>query len=82
MCIKLRLVREEENEQQIIQALETEFMQNAKTCLHLDQVTLSSSGQSKEGERARLQSFEGVVIAKRNRGYNVFTVRKISHGGR
>jgi len=34
-----------------------------------------------EGERERLQSFEGVVIAKRNRGLNsAFTVRKISHG--
>lgn len=35
----------------------------------------------KEGERVRLQAFEGVVIAKRNRGINsAFTVRKISHG--
>ncbi len=35
----------------------------------------------KEGERERLQSFIGVVIAKRNRGLNsAFTVRKISHG--
>lgn len=35
----------------------------------------------REGERERLQSFEGVVIAKRNRGLNsAFTVRKISHG--
>jgi large subunit ribosomal protein L19 len=35
----------------------------------------------KEGERSRLQSFEGVVIAKRNRGYHsAFTVRKVSHG--
>lgn len=35
----------------------------------------------KEGDRERLQSFEGVVIAKRNRGLNsAFTVRKISHG--
>ena len=35
----------------------------------------------KEGTRERLQSFEGVVIAKRNRGLNSsFTVRKISHG--
>ncbi len=35
----------------------------------------------KEGNRARLQAFEGVVIAKRNRGLNsAFTVRKISHG--
>ncbi len=35
----------------------------------------------KEGDRERLQAFEGVVIAKRNRGLNsAFTVRKISHG--
>ncbi|MGR9051527.1 MAG: 50S ribosomal protein L19 [Gammaproteobacteria bacterium] len=35
----------------------------------------------KEGDRERIQAFEGVVIAKRNRGLNsAFTVRKISHG--
>ena len=35
----------------------------------------------KEGDRDRLQAFEGVVIAKRNRGLNSsFTVRKISYG--
>jgi large subunit ribosomal protein L19 len=35
----------------------------------------------KEGERERLQAYEGVVIAKKNRGLNSsFTVRKISHG--
>jgi large subunit ribosomal protein L19 len=35
----------------------------------------------KEGNRERLQAYEGVVIAKRNRGANSsFTVRKISHG--
>jgi large subunit ribosomal protein L19 len=35
----------------------------------------------KEGSRERLQAFEGIVIAKRNRGLNSsFTVRKISHG--
>ena len=35
----------------------------------------------KEGDRERLQAFEGVVIAKRNRGLNSsFTVRKISYG--
>ena len=34
-----------------------------------------------EGRRERLQAFEGVCIAKRNRGLNSsFTVRKISHG--
>ena len=35
----------------------------------------------REGTRARLQAFEGVVIGKRNRGLNsAFTVRKMSHG--
>ncbi|MCY4096025.1 MAG: 50S ribosomal protein L19 [Gammaproteobacteria bacterium] len=34
-----------------------------------------------EGEKTRLQRFEGMVIGKRNRGLNSsFTVRKISHG--
>jgi large subunit ribosomal protein L19 len=35
----------------------------------------------KEGDRERLQAFEGIVIGKKNRGLNSsFTVRKISHG--
>ena len=35
----------------------------------------------KEGNKERVQPYEGVVIAKRNRGINsAFTVRKISHG--
>ena len=35
----------------------------------------------KEGNRERLQAYEGVVIAKKNRGLNSsFTVRKVSHG--
>lgn len=35
----------------------------------------------KEGDRERLQAYEGVVIAKRNRGlHSAFTVRKISYG--
>ena len=35
----------------------------------------------KEGDRERLQAFEGVVIAIRNRGlHSAFTVRKISNG--
>ena len=34
-----------------------------------------------EGERKRVQAYEGVVIRKRNRGVNsAFTVRKISSG--
>lgn len=66
----------------IIQALETEYMQSAKVLPAFqpgDTVVVQVKVQ--EGERVRLQSFEGVVIAKRNRGYNSsFTVRKISHG--
>jgi large subunit ribosomal protein L19 len=43
--------------------------------------TVVVSVKVKEGERERLQAFEGVVIAKRNRGLNsAFTVRKMSHG--
>ena len=35
----------------------------------------------KEGNRERVQAYEGVVIAKKNGGINsAFTVRKISHG--
>ena len=35
----------------------------------------------KEGDRERAQAYEGVVIAKSNRGLNSsFTVRKVSHG--
>jgi len=34
-----------------------------------------------EGDRTRIQAYEGIVIAKRNRGLNsAFTVRKISSG--
>ncbi len=64
----------------IIRQLETEQM--------ADDIPAFSPGdtvvvqvQVKEGTRERLQAFEGVVIAKRNRGLNsAFTVRKISHG--
>ncbi|MBK1645651.1 50S ribosomal protein L19 [Thiocapsa imhoffii] len=43
--------------------------------------TVSVQVRVKEGNRERLQAFEGVVIAIRNRGLNsAFTVRKISHG--
>ena len=43
--------------------------------------TIVVSVKVKEGNRERLQAFEGVCIALRNRGVNsAFTVRKISHG--
>src|SRR5262249_53664884 len=66
----------------IIQSLESEFMQSGKNLPEFDPGdTVIVQVKVKEGERVRLQSFEGIVIAKRNRGYNSsFTVRKISHG--
>ena len=43
--------------------------------------TVSVEVRVREGGRERIQTFEGVVIGKRNRGVNsAFTVRKISHG--
>jgi large subunit ribosomal protein L19 len=43
--------------------------------------TVVVSVKVKEGDRERLQAFEGIVIAVKNRGLNsAFTVRKISHG--
>lgn len=43
--------------------------------------TVRISVQVKEGERSRIQAFEGVCIARSNRGINSsFTVRKISYG--
>jgi large subunit ribosomal protein L19 len=66
----------------IIQAVEAEFMQSAKALPEFKPGdTVVVNVKVKEGERVRLQSYEGVVVAKRNRGYNsAFTVRKISHG--
>ena len=65
----------------IIQAIEAEQMQerNIPDFRAGDSVVVQV--RVKEGERERLQAFEGMVIAKRNRGLNsAFTVRKISHG--
>lgn len=43
--------------------------------------TVTVQVKVKEGTRERLQAFQGVVIARRNRGLNSnFTVRKVSHG--
>lgn len=43
--------------------------------------TLVVKVKIKEGDREREQAFEGIVIAKRNRGlHSAFTVRKISSG--
>ncbi len=64
----------------IIQALESEQMEKEiPTFAQGDTVIVQV--KVKEGNRERLQAFEGVVIGKRNRGLNsAFTVRKISSG--
>jgi len=64
----------------IIQQLEAEQM-NKELPAFAPGDTVVVQVKVKEGERSRLQAFEGVVIAKRNRGLNsAFTVRKISSG--
>lgn len=64
----------------IIDELEAEQMTNeVPTFGSGDTVTVNV--RVKEGNRERLQAFEGVVIGKRNRGLNSsFTVRKTTHG--
>lgn len=64
----------------IIQDLETEQLkQDVPDFSPGDTVVVQV--KVKEGNRERLQAFEGFVLAKRNRGLDsAFTVRKISHG--
>jgi large subunit ribosomal protein L19 len=65
----------------IIQQLEREWMSQKTVPDFAPGDTVVVQVKVKEGNRERLQAYEGVVIAKRNRGYNsAFTVRKVSHG--
>lgn len=65
----------------IIQQLEKEWMGDKVIPAFGPGDTVVVQVKVKEGNRERLQAYEGIVIAKRNRGYNsAFTVRKISHG--
>ena len=64
----------------IIEAIEQEQM-NKEVPEFAPGDTVVVQVKVREGTRERLQAFEGIVIAKRNRGLNSsFTVRKISHG--
>lgn len=64
----------------IIDALNNEQMQSKTIPEFQAGDTVSVQVVVREGTRQRLQTFEGIVIAKRNRGLNsAFTVRKISH---
>lgn len=65
----------------IIAAIEAEQMAKKKIPDFRPGDSVEVKVKVKEGDRERLQAFEGVVIAKRNRGLNsAFTVRKMSHG--
>ena len=69
------------NSNKIIQQIEMEQMESKNIPPFAPGDTVVVQVRVKDGERERLQAFEGVVIAKRNRGVNsAFTVRKISHG--
>ena len=64
----------------IIKELESEFLKQDVPQFGPGD-TVSVQVKVVEGERERLQAFEGVVIARRNRGINSsFTVRKMSYG--
>ena len=80
LLTNIRNIEEMIMSSKIIQAIETEQMKkNVPSFKSGDTVIVYV--KVKEGSRERLQAFEGVVIAKRNRGLNSsFTVRKISHG--
>ena len=65
----------------IMQELETRMMTDKKVPKFATGDTVAVHVKVKEGERERLQAFEGMVIARRNSGYNSsFTVRKNSYG--
>ncbi len=65
----------------IIAALDAEQMKGKEIPAFSPVDTVVVQVKVKEGTRERLQAFEGIVIAKTNRGINsAFTVRKISHG--
>lgn len=73
--------KEEQVMSKIIQAIEQAQMENIDIPKFSVGDTVVVQVKVIEGTRKRLQAFEGIVIAKRNRGLNsAFTVRKISHG--
>jgi large subunit ribosomal protein L19 len=67
--------------QHIVEQLEQEQISTKKIPEFSTGDTLIVKVRIKEGDRERLQAYEGIVIAKKNRSINSsFTVRKISHG--
>ena len=66
---------------EVIKEIETAQMQDKEIPAFNPGDTVVVHVKVVEGGRERLQAFEGVVIGRRNRGFNsAFTVRKISYG--
>jgi large subunit ribosomal protein L19 len=74
---------EEHEDMDLIRQLEQEEIKRLGTAIpaFAPGDTVIVNVNVKEGDRKRLQAYEGVVVAKRNRGLNSsFTVRKVSSG--
>ena len=64
----------------IIKSIEHEQLKNTIPDLHVGD-TVRVHQRIKEGNRQRIQVFEGIIIKKQNGGLNAtFTVRRISYG--
>ena len=64
----------------IIKSIEHEQLKNTIPDLHIGD-TVRVHQRIKEGNRQRIQVFEGIIIKKQNGGLNAtFTVRRISYG--
>ncbi|PKL47903.1 MAG: 50S ribosomal protein L19 [Candidatus Riflebacteria bacterium HGW-Riflebacteria-2] len=66
----------------VIESIERNYQKNAQEMpAFLPGDTIRMEIKVREGEKERLQAFEGVVISRRNSGLREnFTVRKISYG--
>jgi large subunit ribosomal protein L19 len=66
---------------EIIRGIEAEQMGDRQVPDFAPGDTVVVQVKVREGDRERLQAFEGLVIARKNRGANSsFTVRKVSYG--
>ena len=64
----------------VIDQIEKEYMKENLSVFNIGD-TVKVNVRIKEGDKERIQGFEGVVIAKKNGGVReTFTVRKISSG--
>jgi large subunit ribosomal protein L19 len=68
------------NAQEIIRSIEAEFIKSDLPDLYIGD-TIRVGVKIKEGEKERVQPYEGVIIARRNGGINeTITVRRVFQG--